>query len=149
MAHELAQDSVSSHDNILSTDSQFDTEDDENEFDPRDFSGVRDNDRELLQQEEEREKLLASGIQYEDRSGFHDGRRRSRRKVLRPRKRRPAEKTNPMYGMEEGGFNDDRSSQESSSSLELDKIQVKPRSVSDVGLLCSVEYSKLIYFFSA
>ena len=148
MAHELTQDWISNHDDILSTDSQFDTEEDENDYDPKDFSGVRDNDRELLQQEEEREKLLTSGIQREDRTGPHDG-RRSRRKVLRPRKSRPAEKADPMYEMEEGGFKDDRSSQASSSSLELDTIQVKPRSVSNVRLLFSVEYSGLIYLFSA
>lgn len=133
MAHELAQDWISTHEDILSTDSQFDTEEDENGYDPKDFSGVTDNDRELLQQEEEREKLLTSGIQHEDRSGFHDG-RGSRRKVTRPRKRRPVEKVDPMYEMEEGGFKDDRSSQASSSSLELERIQAKPRAVSDVGL---------------
>lgn len=148
MAHELTQDWISNHDDILSTGSQFDTEEDENDYDPKDFSGVRDNDRELLQQEEEREKLLTSGIQHEDRTGAHDG-RRSRRKVPRPRKRRPAEKADPMYEMEEGGFKDDRSSQASSSSLELDTIQVKPRSVSNVRPLFSVEYSGLTYLFSA
>lgn len=133
MAHELAQDWISNPDDILSTDSQFDTEEDENDYDPKDFSGVTDNDRELLQQEEEREKLLTSGIQHEDRSSVHDG-WRSRRKVHRPRKRRPVEKVDSMYEMEEGGFKDDRSSQASSSSLELERIQAKPRSVSDVGL---------------
>lgn len=148
MAHELTQDWISNHDDIFSTDSQFDTEEDENDSDPKDFSGVRDNDRELLQQEEEREKLLTSGIQHEGRTGAHHE-RRSRRKVTRPRKRRPAEKADPMYEMEEGGFKDDRSSQASSSSLELDAIQVKPRLVSNVGLLCSVGYSRLIYLFSA
>lgn len=132
MAHELTQDWISNQDDILSTDSQFDTEEDENDYNPKDFSAVTDNDRELLQQEEEREKLLTSGIQYEDRSSAHDG-EGTRRKVRRPLKRRPAEKVDPMYEMEEGGFKDDRSSQ-SSSSLELETIQAKPRSVSDVGL---------------
>lgn len=133
MAHELTQDWISNHDGILSIDSQFDTEEDENDYDPKDFSVVTDNDRELLQQEEEREKLLTSGIQHEDRSGAHDV-RGSRRKVHRPRKRRPIDKVDPMYEMEEGSFKDDGSSQASSSLLELEKIQVKPRSVSDVGL---------------
>lgn len=133
MAHELTQDWISNYDDILSTDSQFDTEEDENDYDPKDFSGVTDNDRELLQQEEEREKLLTSGIQHEDRSGSHDV-RGSRRNVHRPRKRRPTEKVDLMYQMEEGGFKDDRSPQASSSSLELETIQAKPRSVSDVGL---------------
>lgn len=133
MAHELRQDWVSNHDDILSTESQFDTEEDENDYDPKDFSGVTENDRELLQQEEEREKLLTSRTQYKDRSGAHDG-RGSRWKVHRPRKRRPVEKVDPMYEMEEGGFKDDRSSQASSSSLELETIQAKPRSVSNVGL---------------
>ncbi len=135
MAHGLTPDWICNDDDILSTDSQFDTEEDENDYDPKDFSGVTDNDRELLQQEEEREKLLTPGIQHEDRSGAHDG-RGSRRKVHRPRKRRPVEKVDPMYEMEEGGFKDDRSSQASSSSLELVRIQAKPRLVSDVGL-CS------------
>lgn len=133
MAHEVTQDRISNHDDILSTDSQFDTEEDKNDYDPKDFSGATDNDRELLQQEEEREKLLTSGIQHEDRNGVHD-RRRSRREVHRPRKSRPVEKVDPMYEMEEGGFKDDRSSQASSSSLELEKIQAKPRSFSNVGL---------------
>lgn len=135
MAHGLTQDWISNDDDILSTDSQFDTEEDENDYDPKDFSGLTDNDRELLQQEEEREKLLTPGIQHEDRSSAHDG-RGSRRKVHRPRKRRPVEKVDPIYEMEEGGFKDDRSSQASSSSLELVRIQAKPRLVSDVGL-CS------------
>lgn len=134
MAHELAQDWMSNHDDILSTDSQFDTEQDENEYDPKDFSGVTEHERELLQQDDEWEKLLTSWKQeHEDRSGVHDG-RGSRRKVHRPRKRRPVEKVDLMYEMEEGGFKDDRSSQASSSSLELERIQAKPRSVSDVGL---------------
>lgn len=148
MAHEPTQDRISNHDVILSTDSQFDTEEDENDYDPKNFSGVKDKDRDLLQQEEEREKLLTSGTQHENRTGTHDG-RRSRRKVFRPHKRRPAEKADPMYEMEEGGFKDDRSSQASSSSLELDTIQVKPISVSNVRLLFSAEYSGLIYLFSA
>lgn len=133
MAHQLTHDRISNHDEILSTDSQFDTEEDENDCDPKDFLRVRDNDRELLQQEEEREKLLTFGKQHEDRGGAHDG-RRSLRNSHRRRKRRPAEEADPMYEMEEGSFKDERSSQASSSSLELDTIQVKPRSVSDVGL---------------
>lgn len=148
MAHELTQDWISNHDDILSTDSQFNTEEDEKDYDPKDFSGVRDHDRELLQQEEEREKLLTSGIQHEDRSDAHDG-RGSRRKVHRPRKRKPVEKVDPMYEMEEGGFKDDRSSQASSSSLELERIQAKPRSVSDVGLVFYGRiYRANLYFLS-
>lgn len=133
---------VSDHDGSLSTHSRSDSED-ESAYETYEFSDVTGNDRELLLEEEEREKLLGTRKQDEGRSrvlgsSSHDekgDRRKLRRKLRRSRKSRADgkarrdEKSELMYEMEEGGLKDDASSQSSSSTLDLDTTKLEqPRS---------------------
>lgn len=125
---------VSDSDGSLSAHSQSDSED-ESAYTSLEFSGVRGNDRELLREEEEREKLLSTGKQDEGRSGVFgttsQGEREGRRKLRRSKKNRAGgkarrdEKSELMYDMEEGGLKDDASSQSSSSSLDLDRTKLE------------------------
>lgn len=124
--------SVSEQDDSLSTHSRSDTED-ESAYKSHEFSGVRGSDRELLQQEEEREKLLSTRKHDDGRSGVlgspSHSEREARRKLRRTKKSRARgkarsdEKSKLMYKMEEGGLKDDASSQSSSSSLDLDRMK--------------------------
>lgn len=124
--------SVSEQGDSLSTHSRSDTED-ESVYKSDDFSGVRGSDRELLREEEEREKLLSTGKHDGGRSGVlgtpSHSEREVRRKLRRSKKSRAREKARSdeksklMYKMEEGGLKDDGSSQSSSSSLDLDRMK--------------------------
>lgn len=126
---------VSDHDDSLDSE-------DESAYDPCEHSGVTENDRELLREEEEREKLLGTGKQDEGRSGVlgtpSPNEREGRRKVRRSKKNRARgkarrdEKSKLMYDMEEGGLRDDASSQSSSSLLDLDTTEIE-RPASKVG----------------
>ena len=107
-------------------------------------------DREVLQEEEEREKLLTAGdAQKPSRGFFHKSPReeerttyRGQEKRARPRrqhKKRRAkqigshdEEGELMYEMEEGGRQSDTSSQASSSSIELDNLNLTHSSMSKV-----------------
>lgn len=122
---------LSDHDGSLSTHSRSGSED-ESAYKSNEFSTVRGKDRELLREEEAREKLLGTEGQDGGRSGIsvtqsgnkREGRRRLRRskKSRAGRKPRPDEKSELMHEMEEGGLKDDASSQSSSSSLDLDRM---------------------------
>ena len=111
---------------------------------------VAEHDQELLEEEEEREKLLTAGKSDEAPRGFFGRRRKNghphplgeekiRRKSGRSRRKKRAdhrsshdEEGELMYEMEEGGPKGDISSQASSSSLELDKLTFTHSSISKV-----------------
>lgn len=124
---------LSDHDGSLSTHSRSGSED-ESAHKSNEFSGVRRKDRELLREEEEREKLLGtegqdgrSGVPGTQSRDKREGRRKLRRskKSRVGRKPRPDEKSELMHEMEEGGLKDDASSQSSSSSLDLDGMRLE------------------------
>lgn len=121
-------------------DSRSESEDESTEG-PHEVSGVREKDRELLQEEEEREKLLSAKTQDDGGStdlsilprSEREGRKLRRSKKNRAGKKdRRDEKRELMYEMEEGGLKDDASSQSSSSSLDLDRTRFK-QPISKVG----------------
>ncbi|MCJ1462921.1 hypothetical protein MMC07_001525 [Pseudocyphellaria aurata] len=125
---------VSDHDGSFSAYSQLDSED-ENFHESHEFSGVKGDDRELLREEEERENLLSTRRQDEGRSSvlgaLSRSERQSRRKLRRSKKSkarekaRSDEKSELIFDMEEGGLKDDRSSQSSSSSIDLDRPKLE------------------------
>ena len=100
----------------------------------RSSAEVRDSDRGILNEEDEREKLL-TGSNGSERSkglfGPHRGndvkkelrkeRRRERRRKSRRKDSSEDEQRELMFEMEEGGPKDEVNSQASSSSTELDK----------------------------
>lgn len=147
---------VPDHDGSLSTHSRSDSED-ESAYETDEFSGVTGNDRELLLEEEEREKLLGTRKQDEGRSRVlgspsHDE-NGGRRKFRRSRKSRADgkagrdEKSELMYEMEEGGLKDDASSQSSSSTLDLGTTRLE-QPLSKVGDGEVFSYDKLMNFLS-
>ena len=111
---------------------------------------IAEYDHEILDEEEEREKLLAGGSTRDAPKGFFSKRHKSgqadlnkeaSRKLRRSRKeRRHArgssrdEEGELMYEMEEGGPTSEKSSLASSSSTELDKLNLKQSSISKVRL---------------
>ena len=111
----------------------------------RDSTKVARNDQRLLDEEEEREELLASnGNASQSRSMFRsklaDGiekkvgrnKRRSRKRKSRRKRGMNDEEGELMFEMEEGGPKSDVSSQASSSSAELDKLAARRRPKSKV-----------------
>ena len=114
---------------------------------------VVDHDRGLLEDEEEREKLLTGGSTRNTSSGFFSTRRKDERlgedmskhasrNARRSRKRRKNTKINRhdedgelIYEMEEGGRISYSSSQASSSSAELDKLNLPHSSMSKVSFM--------------
>lgn len=125
---------VSDHEGSLSPHSRSESED-ESTYEPHEVYGVRGKDRELLREEEEREKLLSTGKQDDGWSAdlsIQPRSEREGRKLRRSKKNRAGkkdrhnEKKELMYEMEEGGLKDDASSQSSSSSLDLDRTKFKP-----------------------
>ena len=123
-----------------SSDAESDFENDPAFDHPRNSIGIAERDHDLLDEEEEREKLLATrGTQNASSKGFFSRRRKDKRPSeielnekkrpsLRPHKTRKEKKGSGkdeegelLYEMEEGGETYDTSSQASSSSAELDK----------------------------
>lgn len=103
-------------------------EDSRSETSSHDLHGPTEEDRAVLEDEEQQERLLAgedlAGDQTQVDNGGRD-RRRGRRKRRRNKRRDQSlkdEEGSLMYEMEEARFKDDASSQSSSSSLELDRV---------------------------
>ena len=134
-----------------SSDAESDFENDPVSQHARSSIEIAEHDRGLLDEEEEREKLLAAGgAQKVPSKGFFD--RRKKDKKLEEielneneRKRRRSHKTRRekkgggkdeegelLYEMEEGGDTYDTSSQASSSSADLDKLNLAHSSMSKV-----------------
>ncbi len=122
----------------LTSDADTDFEDDPILRNARGSTEIIEHDRELLKEEEEREKLLTDeSIQEQPRSFLNKGARKGlsgrdkprgigRKRPSRKRRRgttasRHDEEGKLMYEMEEGGPISDASSQASSGSAELDK----------------------------
>ena len=109
---------------------------------------VAEHDHEILDEEEEREKLLAGENTKDAPRGFFSrrhkggqadvnkqtsrGLRRSRKKRKHARGGSRDEEGELMYEMEEGGPRSETSSLASSSSTELDKLNLRQSSVSKV-----------------
>jgi len=138
------------YDDVSPITSDSDPEDDPVIRNARDSTEVAAHDQDLLDEEEEREKLLTAGRNGEVRKSFFTrnqgdpksskGKRTPRRQGIRSRKRRGKsrrggndEEGELMYEMEEGGGgNDDISSQASSSSADRDKLNLQTPSTSRV-----------------
>lgn len=130
----------SDRDDVSST-SGSEFHEDEDVYESNHISQVRENDRKLLREEEERETLLSGGNQSLSQTGAvagtsHHGAngRKSHRSKLGKRsgKFRRRERGELMYEMEEGGPRDSASSQSSSSSLELSKQKDEQLPISKV-----------------
>lgn len=116
----------------------------------RNSAEIAEHDREILNEEEEREKLLAGESTGDASTGFFSRRhkvgqadmnkqvsrklRRSRKKRRHARGGSRDEEGELMYEMEEGGPTSETSSLASSSSTELDKLNLKQSSMSKVRL---------------
>ena len=110
----------------------------------RDSTEVADHDRELLDEEEDREILLASNGKATLSEGFfgrsrnvgtpHEkaGQHRAKRRRKKRHEDMKDEEGKLMYEMEEGGPVSDVSSQASRSSSELDKLKSEKRPTSRV-----------------
>lgn len=134
-----------------SSDAESDFENDPVAQHARSSTEIAEHDRGLLDEEEERERLLAAGsVQKTPSKGFF-GRRQdikrpgevelgeNKRKPRRSHKTRREKKGigkdeegELLYEMEEGGETYDTSSQASSSSAELDKLNLARSSMSKV-----------------
>lgn len=135
----------------LTSDAGSDSEDDPVVKHARNSAEVAEHDRELLAEEEEREKLLTARSTRDNPRGFFnrkgknnevdgDGGKSSKRRGRKARKSRRNTKGSRhdeegelMYEMEEGGPRSETSSQASSSSAELDKLNLAHSSMSKVG----------------
>ena len=109
---------------------------------------IAEHDHEILDEEEEREKLLAGENTKDAPRGFFSrrhrggqagvnkqasrGLRRSRKKMKHARGGSRDEEGELMYEMEEGGPRSETSSLASSSSTELDKLNLRQSTVSKV-----------------
>ncbi len=139
----------SSDDGIsIPSDADSDFEDDPIVRHARDSVEVAEHDHEILDEEEEREKLLAGENTKDAPRGFLSrrqkggqadmnkqasrGLRRSRKKRKHARGGSRDEEGELMYEMEEGGPRSETSSLASSSSSELDKLNLKQSSMSKV-----------------
>ena len=126
---------------------------------------VAEHDHEILDEEEEREKLLAGENTKDAPTGFF-GRRHDRRQpdmdkqasrgLCRSRKKRKHvrggshdEEGELMYEMEEGGPRSETSSLASSSSTELDKLNLKQSSMSKVRFEAVQQCMKLSEYCTA
>ena len=116
----------------------------------RNSTELAEHDREVLQEEEEREKLLTAGNAQKPSRGFFNRNPREglptigegQGKGTRPRRQRTRRRAKQigshdeegelMYEMEEGGRRSDTSSQASSSSIELDKLNLAHSPMSKV-----------------
>ena len=132
----------------LASDADSNSEDDPIVRHARDSVEVAERDYEILDEEEEQEKLLAGENTKGAPAGFfgrrHKGRqadtnkqasrglRRSRKKRKHVRGGSHDEEGELMYEMEEGGPRSETSSLASSSSTELDKLNLKQSSMSKV-----------------
>lgn len=132
------------------TDSVF--EDDLGAKHARNLTEIAEHDRELLDEEDERDKLLTEGSTRDTPRGFFNRRRKDehsngaggksgKRTAHKTWKRRRKTKGSShdkegelMYEMEEGGPKSETSSQASSSSAELDKMNLARSSTSKVSL---------------
>lgn len=124
-----------------------DADDSDFENDPvvrnaRSSTELAQHDREILDEEQERENLLTGGTSKETPRGFFGRKRkdeqsgaiqtrearhrsrRSRKKLINTDEATRDEQGELMYEMEEGGARDDTSSQASSSSADLDKLSM-------------------------
>lgn len=134
-----------------SSDAESDYENDPVSQHSRNSTEIAEHDRGLLDEEEEREKLLAAGgTQKVPSKGFFGRRQKVQKPVeieLNASKRKPRrshttrrqkkgsskdEEGELLYEMEEGGETYDTSSQASSSSAELDKFNLAHSSMSKV-----------------
>lgn len=136
---------------LPSADCQSDSEEDESDDDLHSFSGVAESDMNILQEEEEREKLLSTGNVYEREQGLFTadsrtgrgpevGVRESRPRLEHARRKRRRQKggqgsEEAIYEMEKGRLKDDTSSRSSSSSSELDRINLERSRGTRVGEL--------------
>ena len=120
----------SDRNDVSSISSGTDSHEDGNLYQSSRIFQVKDNDRELLREEEERETLLRGASQSHNGIGIFgdvsrdgpNGRKSRRSKAgRRSGKVRHRERGELMYKMEEGGLKDDASSHSSSSSLDLNK----------------------------
>ena len=147
------------YEDALSVGLQSESSGDESALDLQNFPRVKVEDRELLQEEEERKKLLSPRTRHNAQSSVApfspQDRRRTQRKPSsskqnsRRGRRRPYEKGELMYKLEEGGLRDDASPQSSSSSLDLDRAKNGITSTSKVGGGRLSYRIKLIVLFSA
>lgn len=134
-----------------SSDAESDIENDPASQHAPNSTQIAEHDRGLLDEEEEREKLLAAGGVRKTLSKSFLGRRRKDKKVAEidlnenKRKHRRSHKTRKekkgsgkdeegelLYEMEEGGETYDTSSQASSSSADSDKLNLAHSSMSKV-----------------
>ncbi len=136
---------------LHSSDQESDFEEDEATDADYTSPNVQERDRALLEEEEERENLLAvQGSGNNSRKvvgrGLNDGSKaeigygertgKNRRKVRTKKKKYPRKKDEAgasMYEMEEGGGREDTSSLSSSSSAELDRLKYNYTSTLKVG----------------
>ena len=132
----------------IPSDAGSDFEGDPIQRNSRDSIEVAENDHEILDEEEEREKLLAGEKTKDAPRGFFSRRhkggqadvnKQGSRGLRRSRKRRKQarggsrdEEGELMYEMEEGGPRSETSSLASSSSTELDKLNLRQSSMSKV-----------------
>ena len=145
-----------------SSDAESDFEDDPISQHARNSAEKAKHDRSLLDEEEEREKLLvAGGAQEAPSKGFFSRSQKDRKRAeteLNENKQRPRrshksrrrkkgsskdEEGVLLYEMEEGGKAYDTSSQASSSSAELDKLNSAHSSISKVVKMCVTIATKL------
>ena len=128
----------------LNSDSESDLDNDPAVRTARDSTEVANHDREILDEEEERENLLTSngnskakpsrGFFGRSRDDGAPSEKRDGRQIRRDKRRKMGGKGDTkdgdgalMFEMEEGGLRSDVSSQASSSSLELDKLNLQKR----------------------
>lgn len=126
---------VDQHADRPSANSLSDSEGNDSDDDAQDFSSVAPTDRNVLQEEEERETLLStqnphatqqalpSSSRHGKASGAAVPRLRQKPEQERTkgrRRKKPHGRKELLYEMEKGGWKDDLSSRSSSSSLELD-----------------------------
>lgn len=135
---------------FIPSDADSDFEDDPIARHARNSAEISERDHEILDEEEEREELLAGKSTKDAQRGFFSKRhkggqadmnkqasrklRRSRKKKRHSRGGSRDEEGELMYEMEEGGPTSETSSLASSSSTELDKLNLKQSSMSKVRL---------------
>ena len=113
----------------LTSDGELASDDDISINHQRSSAEIEKHDHGILAEEEEREKLLTGGDPQDAPRDFFKSSSHINKKIHRPRRRRRKgitrshdEEGKLMYEMEEGGPRSDTSSQASSSSAELDKL---------------------------
>lgn len=124
-----------------SANSLSDSEDNDSNNDAQDFASVSPTDRNVLQEEEERETLLSTRNPHTTQQALPSSTRHGKSSgAALPRLRQKAEEERTkgkrrkkrhgrkelLYEMEKGGWKDDLSSRSSPSSLELDRLDFEP-----------------------